>query len=79
MSPDCPERFQRVHSRTESGPGGRSSWYPREGLWSPLSRTRNFQGLDRILKSRDITLPAKVRLVKATVFQWSCMDVSVGP
>ena len=25
--------------------------------------------LDSILKSRDITLPAKVRLVKATVFQ----------
>ena len=32
-----------------------------------------------ILKSRDITLPAKVRLVKAMVFQWSCMDVRVGP
>ena len=34
--------------------------------------------LDSILKSRDITLPAKVRLVKAMVFQWSCMDVRVG-
>ena len=34
--------------------------------------------LDSILKSRDITLPTKVRLVKATVFQWSCMDVRVG-
>ena len=31
--------------------------------------------LDSILKSRDITLPTKVRLVKAMVFQWSCMDV----
>ena len=31
--------------------------------------------LDSIVKSRDITLPPKVRLVKAMVFQWSCMDV----
>ena len=31
------------------------------------------------LKNRDITLPTKVRLVKAMVFQWSCMDVRVGP
>ena len=34
--------------------------------------------LDSIFKSRDITLPTKVRLVKAKVFQWSCMDVRVG-
>ena len=34
--------------------------------------------LDSILKSRDITLSTKVHLVKATVFQWSCMDVTVG-
>ena len=34
--------------------------------------------LDSILKSRDITLPTKVSLVKAMVFQWSCMDVKVG-
>ena len=34
--------------------------------------------LDSILKSRGITLPTKVRLVKAMVFQWSCMDVRVG-
>ena len=33
--------------------------------------------LDSILKSRDITLPTKVHLVKAIVFQWSCMDVRV--
>ena len=31
--------------------------------------------LDSIFRSRDITLPTKVRLVKAMV-QWSCMDVS---
>ena len=34
---------------------------------------------DSILKSRDITLPTKVCLVKAMVFQWLCMDVRVGP
>ena len=34
--------------------------------------------LDSILKSRDITLPTKVRLVKAMVFLWSCMDARVG-
>ena len=36
--------------------------------------------LDSILKSRDITLPTKVRLVKATLwfFQWSSMDVRIG-
>ena len=34
--------------------------------------------LDSILKSRDITLPTKVCLVRARFFQWSCMDVRVG-
>ena len=33
--------------------------------------------LDSIFKSRDINLPTKVRLVKATVFLGSCMDVRV--
>ena len=37
------------------------------------------KNLDSILESRDITLPTKVRLVKATVFQWLCIDVRVGP
>ena len=35
--------------------------------------------LDSIFKSRDITLPAKVRLVKAMVFHVVIMDVRVGP
>ena len=36
--------------------------------------------LDSILKSRDITLPTKVCLVKAMIFfQYSHMDVRVGP
>ena len=34
--------------------------------------------LDCIFKSRDITLPTKVRLVKAMVFKWSCMDMRIG-
>ena len=34
--------------------------------------------LDSILKSRDITLPTKVHLVKVMVFQSSCMDVRIG-
>ena len=34
--------------------------------------------LDSKLNSRDITLTIKVRLIKAMVFQWSCMDVRVG-
>ena len=34
--------------------------------------------LDSIFKSRDITLPTKVHLVKAMVFLRSCMDVRVG-
>ena len=34
--------------------------------------------LESILKSRDITLPTKVCLVKAMIFLASCMDVRVG-
>ena len=34
--------------------------------------------LDSILKSRDITLPTKVCLIKAMVFPVVCMDVRVG-
>ena len=34
--------------------------------------------LGSILESRVITLPTNVCLVKAMVFQWSCMDVRVG-
>ena len=33
--------------------------------------------LDSILKSRDITLPTNVHIVKAMVFLQSCMNVSV--
>ena len=34
--------------------------------------------LDSIFKSRDITLPTKVRLIKGMVFPVVCMDVTVG-
>ena len=34
--------------------------------------------LDSIFKSRDITLSTKIRLVKAMILLWSCMDVRVG-
>ena len=34
--------------------------------------------LDSILKSRDITLPTKVPLVRLWFFLWSFMDVRVG-
>ena len=43
-----------------------------------LLRRKVMTNLNSLLKSRDITLPTKVRLVKAMVFQWSCMDARVG-
>ena len=43
-----------------------------------LLRRKAMINLDNILKSRDITLPKKVCLVKAIVFP-VCMDVRVGP
>ena len=43
-----------------------------------LLERKVMSNLDSIFKSRDITLPTKVRLVKAMVFPWSCMDVRVG-
>ena len=55
-----------------------------DGDWSHEIRRHSLLGrkvmtnLDSILKSRDITLPTKVHLVKAMVFQWSYMDVRVG-
>ena len=43
----------------------------------PLGR-KVMTNLDSIFKSRDITLPTKVRLVKAMVFPVVFMDVRVG-
>ena len=39
---------------------------------------KTMTNLDSMLKSRDITFPRKVCLVKALVFPVSCMDVTVG-
>ena len=39
---------------------------------------KGMSDLDSIFKSRDITLPTNVRLVKWSCVQWSCMDVRVG-
>ena len=44
-----------------------------------LLERKTMTNLESILKSRDITLLTKVSLVKAMVFQYSCMDVRVGP
>ena len=43
-----------------------------------LLRRKFMTNLDNILKRQDITLPTKVRLVKAMVFPYSCMDVRIG-
>ena len=37
------------------------------------------KNLDSALKSRDITLPGKVHIVKVMVFPVVIMDVRVGP
>ena len=47
-------------------------------LRDPCSLEEKLTNLDSILKSRDITLPTKVHLVKANFFQQSCMDVRAG-
>ena len=44
----------------------------------PLGRKAMTNLLESILKSREITLLTKVRLVKAMVFPVVCMDVRVG-
>ena len=43
-----------------------------------LLERRVMTNLHSIFKSRDITLPIKVHLVKLWFFLWSCMDVRVG-
>ena len=43
-----------------------------------LLRRKVTTNIDSILKSRDITLSMKVRLIKAMVFPGSCIDVRVG-
>ena len=43
----------------------------------PLGR-KAMANLDSVLKSRNITLPTKVHVVKAMVCPVSCMDVRTG-
>ena len=44
-----------------------------------LLRRKAMTNIDSILKSRDITLPTKVHLVKAMVFPLVMYDLRVGP
>ena len=44
-----------------------------------LGRKGAMTNLESTLKSRDITLPTKICIVKAMTFQSSYMDVRVGP
>ena len=56
-----------------------------DGDWSHEIERRLLLGrkamtnLDSIVKRRDITMLTKVHLIKAIVFQSSCMDVGIGP
>ena len=50
-----------------------------DGDCSHEIKRRLLTNLDSILKSRDITLPTKVRLVKAIFFPLVIYDVIVGP
>ena len=43
-----------------------------------LLGSKSMTVLDSIFKSRDITLPTKIHLVKAMFFQWACMDLRIG-
>ena len=52
--------------------------YSREIKGCLLLGRKAMTNIDSILKSRDITLPTKVHLVKLWFFQSSCMDVRVG-
>ena len=40
---------------------------------------KDVANLDSVLKSKGVTLPTKVCIVKDTVFQYSCTNVKVGP
>ena len=47
-------------------------------VYTVLKKSGFKECIDSILKSIDVTLPTKVHLVKAMVFQWSSMDARVG-
>ena len=49
----------------------------RQRLWVRCKKT--YDKPIQHIKGRDITLPTQVCIAKAMVFQWSCMDIRVGP
>ena len=51
-----------------SPPGSPSMGFSRQEYWSGVPLPSPMTSLDSILKSRDITLPTKVHLVKSMVF-----------
>ena len=53
---------------TAAYPGPPSMGFSRQEYWSGVPLPSPMTNLDSLLKSRDITLPTKVRLVKAVVF-----------
>ena len=57
---------------------GGSKWLQPWNLKMLAPWRKVMTNLDTILKRRDITLPTKVHLVKAIVFQQLCMDVRVS-
>ena len=52
-------------------------YYSHEIKTCLLLRRKAVTNPDSVLKSRDITLPTKVHIIKAMVFSVSCMDVRV--
>ena len=54
------------------------SWAPKS-LWTVTTAMKLKDACSLKEKQRDITLPTKARIVKAMVFQQSCMDVRVKP
>ena len=49
-------------------------------LISPWKKSYDkLKHISSVLKSRDISLPTKVHIVKTMFFQQACMDVRVGP
>ena len=65
--------LQRLLGRPDSAPHGEhqappSMGFSRQEYWSGLPLPSPMTNLDTILKSRDITLPDEVRIVKIMVF-----------
>ena len=69
VSTKQPSIGRRYHKELHSQRGEVKTWFQSvKGQADPLVRGKVMTNLDSILKSRDITLPTKVRLGKAMVF-----------